>query len=112
MAWEELMIQQTGRDPRKTEQDGGTSSDRETLIRQICGDMGGTTAEPAPKDDAEEMPAPLPDGYVRRTPVQEYKTAPDFHRRRIGKVVQAVIVLIFLGLLILALFKSGLLRWR
>ena len=111
MAWEELLKQQTGKEPRKTESDGGTPSERETLIRQICGEMGGTAHEAAPENEAEEPPAPLSDGYVRRTPVQKYTTAPDFRRKRIGRVVQAAIVLIVLALLVLALFKSGLIRW-
>ena len=111
MAWEELLKQQTGTEPRKTEPEGGASPERETLIQQICGDMGGTVCEAAPESNPEETPAPLSDGYVRRTPVQPYKTAPDFRKRRIGKIVQAAIVLVLLGLLVLALFKSGLIRW-
>ena len=63
------------------------------------------------KRSPEETPAPLSDGYVRRTPVQAYKTAPDYNKRRIGRVVQVLIVLGVLGLLVLALFKSGLIRW-
>ena len=111
MAWEELLKQQTGQDPRKTEPDGGTPPERETLIQQICGDLGGTEREAVPEHNPEETPVPLSDGYLRRTPVQPYKTAPDLKKRRIGRVIQAAIVLILLGLLVLALFKSGLIRW-
>ena len=111
MAWEELLKQQSGTGPRKTEQDGGTPPERETLIRQICGEMGGAEHKAAPKNDPEETPAPLADGYVRRTPVQTYKTAPDYNKRRIGRAVQVLIVLVAFGLLVLALFKSGLIRW-
>lgn len=111
MAWEELLKQQTGGEPRKTEQNGGTPSERETLIFEICGSMVETDREAAPKTDAEETPAPLSDGYVRRTPVQKYMTAPDLKKRRIGKAIQAAIVLILLVLLVLALFKSDLIRW-
>ena len=111
MAWEELLKQQTGGEPRRTEPDGTKPAERETLIFEICGSMVETDREAAPKTDAEETPAPLSDGYVRRTPVQKYKTAPDLKRRRVGKVIQAVIVLVLLGLLVLALFKSGLIRW-
>ena len=112
MAWEELLKQQTGREPQKTEPDGKTSPERETLIRQICDGMGGTAQTAAPDNGAEEPPAPLSDGYVRRTPVQKYKTHPDYRKKHIGRIVQAVIVLILLGLLILALFKSDLIRWN
>jgi hypothetical protein len=111
MPWEELLKQQTEREPRRTEQNGAAPQERETLIRQICDNMGGTDRKIAPKTDAEEAPAPLSDGYVRRTPVQKYMTAPDYKRRRIGRAVQAAIVLILFALLILALFKSDLIRW-
>ena len=111
MAWEELLKQQTERENQKTEQDGRTPQERETLITQICGEMGGEDRKAAPENDAEEPPAPLSDGYVRRTPVQKYMTAPDFHRKRVGRVVQVVIVLLFVALLVLALFKSDLIRW-
>ena len=111
MAWEELLKQQTERESRKTEADGGAQPERETLIRQICGAMGGTEREAVPENNPAETPAPLRDGYVRRSPVQVYKTAPDYRKRRIGRVVQVVIVLVVLGLLVLALFKSGLIRW-
>ena len=111
MAWEELLKQQTGGETRKTERDGRTSPERETLIREICGNMGVTDCENAPKNDAEEAPAPLSDGYVRRTPVQKYMTAPDLYKRRVGRAVQALIVLVLLALLVFALFKSGLIRW-
>ena len=111
MPWEELLKQQTGRESGRTEQDSAAPQERETLIRQICDNMGVTDRETAPKTDAEESPAPLSDGYVRRTPVQKYATAPDYNRRRVGRAVQAVIVLIVLALLILALFKSDLIRW-
>ncbi|MBQ6235835.1 MAG: hypothetical protein IJK54_07935 [Clostridia bacterium] len=111
MAWEELLKQQTGTEPRKTEQDGGMPPERETLIREICGEMGSAERKDTPENNPEETPAPLSDGYVRRTPVQTYKTAPDYTKRRIGRVVQALIVLTVLGLLVLALFKSGLIRW-
>ena len=111
MPWEELLKQQTGREPGRTEQNGAAPQERETLIRQICDNMGGTDGKTAPKSDAEEAPVPLSDGYVRRTPVQKYKTAPDYKRRRIGRAVQAVIVLILFALLVLALFKSDLIRW-
>ena len=40
MAWEELLKQQTGTDPRNAKQDGGTPPERETLIREICGETG------------------------------------------------------------------------
>lgn len=111
MAWEELLKQQTGTDPRNAKQDGGTPPERETLIREICGETGDAERKAAPENDPEETPAPLSDGYVRRTPVQTYKSAPDYTKRRIGRVVRALIVLTVLGLLVLALFKSGLIRW-
>lgn len=111
MPWEELLKQQTGREPGRTEQNGAAPQERETLIRQICDNMGGADRQTAPKTDAEEAPAPLSDGYVRRTPVQKYATAPDYKRRRIGRAVQAAIVLILFALLVLALFKSDLIRW-
>ena len=109
MAWKELLEQQRAGEQRRAEPDSGASRSRGGLIQTICGDMGSAVeANNAAEHGTEEAHVQLPDGYVRVTPVQEYRTSPDFKRRRIGKIVTAVIVLVLAVLLILALLKTGL----
>lgn len=109
MAWKELLNKGQG-EPRPAEPEGGASRDRNGLIDLVCGDTVPADTDNMPGTSAKEVCVQLPDGYIRRTPVQEYRTAPDFKRKRIRRAVTAVIVLILLALLIMALFNSGLVR--
>ncbi|MBO4419376.1 MAG: hypothetical protein J5789_06100 [Oscillospiraceae bacterium] len=109
MAWKELLQQQNETEQSVAEQDPGPVRDRTSLIRRICGDSkpsGDTAAEPA----ANREPITLPDGYVRRSPVQQYHTAPDYLRRRVRKIILGVLVLVFFVLLMAVLLKTGLIR--
>ena len=109
MAWKELLEQQREGEQRSAEPEGGASRSRGGLIRTICGEMEPVTAaNKAAKHGTEDAHVQLPDGYVRVTPVQEYGTSPDFKRKRIGKIITAVIILALAVLLILALLKTGL----
>lgn len=111
MAWKELLQQQEGMEPRTADTEGSAPRGSEGMISQICGDaapVSGADAKAEP--DAAEEQTILPDGYVRRTPVQVYTTAPDFRRRRIRKAIIAVIAVFLLALLLVALLKSGLIQ--
>ncbi len=111
MAWEELLQQKEGRVPREAEREAAAPRASESLILWICDDMPETArAETKADADDDEDPAMLADGYVRRTPVQVYKTAPGFHRKRVRNVIIAVVALFLIVLLVIALYKSGLIR--
>ena len=111
MAWEELLQQKDGRPAREAERETAAPRAAESLIAQICEDMPETArADAKAETDDDEDPAQLADGYVRRTPVQVYKTAPGFHRKRVRNVIIAVIALFLIVLLVIALYKSGLIR--
>ena len=71
-------------------------------------------ATPAPAAESAEDTSPqvFQDGYVRRSPVQAYQTAADYHRRRIRKGIMAAVILVILVLLVLALIRSGFLAFR
>ena len=113
--WEELLRRHGGqKDQPDRPEDGGARS-AGSLIQQVreLGVQAGAGAQPsAADDDAPQEAVVLPDGYVRRSPVQRYRTPEDYSRRLIRKAVLAVIGLCFLALLVMALLKSGLLRFK
>ena len=110
MAWKELLQQEEGI-PRPTGQDGSASRNKDGLIAQLCGETVPAAGEDETiKPDAEEEHVQFADGYVRRSPVQKYRTAPDFTRKRIRKAIVAVVVIGLIVLLGVALLKSGLIK--
>ena len=114
MAWKEL-LELHGTKEESLPLSDGEMRDKGSLISQVRGMAGDTRSEDA---SAAAASGALPelvccrDGYLRRTPVQAYRTAEDFNRRRIRKAVTVVLVLILAALLLLALMKSGLLVFR
>ena len=114
MAWKELLELHETKDELIPQSDS-EARDTGSLISQVQRMAGGPRAEDAGTSAA---PGALPelvccrDGYLRRTPVQAYRTAEDFQRRRIRKALTAVIILIIAALLLLALMKAGLLVFR
>ena len=111
MAWEELLKQKEG-EPRPSEPEGAASRGRDGLIAQICGETVPAESGAPAKSSADEAHMRLPDGYVRRTPVQEYRVSQEYKRKRIRRAVLAVVVLGLLVLLVLAVLKSGLIKLR
>jgi hypothetical protein len=115
MAWEELLRRQDARE--ETARDAGTETapDGAGLLRQVRALFGQSAAEepPAAEETAQEQEPPgCADGYVRRAPVQPYQTAPDFTRRRVRKIVTAVVVLVLAAVLVLTLVRVGMLQFR
>ena len=106
MAWKELLEQQNTQRERRTEADDAPK-DRGGLIALACGGI----AQSADEADAREC-IRLPDGYLRRSPPQPYLTPPDYARKRMRKVITAAAVLCLAALLVLALLKSGLIRFN
>ncbi len=108
MAWEDLLKKHEagGESPPPEEE-----QERIGLIRQAGRLIG--QAGPAPLET--EGPAKAvryPDGYVRRSPVQTYRTAKDLGRRRLRRAAAALLLLACAVLVLLALMKSGLLVFR
>ena len=115
MAWEELLRKHDKKKDTQTFPAGGDALKKTGLIRQVCELVGQSGTESAAVPEEEEIPAQqaiCPDGYVRRSPVQPYCTAEGYHLRRIRKAVMTVVGIVFVGLLIYALMKSGLLIFR
>ena len=115
MAWKELLQLHDSQEQSGPAADSGEGREKGSLIRQICelfglpaGDGGAASAESA----EAASPQVFQDGYVRRSPVQAYQTAADYHRRRIRKGIMAAVILVILVLLVLALIRSGFLAFR
>lgn len=114
MAWEELLLLHDEQPDDQLLLSDGKAKEKNSLIRQARAQLGQSDEAPdAPAEpDAPEAPQRCADGYVRRSPVQSYRTAEDYTRRRIRKFVTAGIVVILAALLLYALMKSGLLVFR
>lgn len=92
---------------------------RESLIRRVAKMAPGAPSEDAlrtlgrPELSAErwdpepEEAQPLPDGYVRRSPVQSYRTPVGFRKRQILEIVLTAALLCLAALLVLALMRSN-----
>ena len=111
MALKEL-LPQNAREEARSESDGGASRGGDGLIAQVCGEIGSTAGDAAEAHFAAEGRVFLPDGYLRRSPVQAYRTPPDYAKKRVVKAVLIAAGLCLIVLLGLALLKSGLFRLR
>lgn len=116
MAWKELtLLHDTPEEPQVQLSDG-RPRDRGSLLQQVhevFGDAGEESASAAAADTAAvDGPPRCSDGYLRRSPVQPYRTPEDYPRRRNRKIIMAAVILVLAVLLILALLKSGLLVLR
>ncbi len=111
--FEELLLNSRQESARTLPKDGDEFT-RGSLIRQVRSLVGISGAY---KAGEEELPGGewervcCRDGYVRRSPVQAYRTPEDYPRRRIRKALVILIVLIIAALLALAIFKSGIIRF-
>lgn len=56
-------------------------------------------------------PVVCADGYVRRTPVQPYRTPVGYHRRRLRRKIRMAVLAVLLAAVIAAIVRSGLLRF-
>ena len=56
-------------------------------------------------------PAVCADGYVRRTPIQPYRTPVGYHRRRLRRKLRVAVLAVLLAVVIAAIVRSGLLRF-
>jgi len=113
MSLEELLRQQEdGKESAPPPQDGKPRGG-DSLIRQAEAMAGqAAAAPPAQRMEADREPLRLPDGYVRRSPVQVYQTAEDYGRRRARRAGLAVLGLLVAALVLAALVKSGFVVFR
>ena len=115
MAWEELLKQHEDQNSGVPVPVKAEDRPQGSLIQQVGRAMGKTgweMAEPASEEAAYLEPVRLPDGYVRSSPVQVYVTPPDYHRRKIRKLILGAVALVFLALVAVALVRSGLMKIR
>ena len=104
MPLEELLRKREAREenlPALSEDRRNTGS----LIDQAAMSFGQT--EPAPAEEPTAEPVILGDGYVRRSPVQEYRTPEDFAKRRKRRIVGGILLVCLAALLVLALLRAG-----
>jgi hypothetical protein len=113
MAWEELLKTRESREEDSPAAAREELRDRESLIRQAAAMIGqGGEEVPAPEENGEPGEAVCcRDGYVRRSPVQRYGTAADYHARRIRRALMIVGGICAAALLALALVRVRLIRF-
>ena len=114
MAWEDLLKLHEKQEDGLSQALDDEARDKGSLIQQAAAMIGQTeeaAADDAQDDDTEEI-VRCADGYVRRSPVQAYRTAEDYHRRQIRKAVLIAVGAVLAILLVVALTKTGLLRLR
>ena len=113
MALEELLKQQEKQDTGLSQAAAAETGERGSLIRQAAAMIGQPEELPGdPEGDEPPEEVCCADGYVRRSPVQTYRTAEDYHRRQIRKAVLIAVGAVLAILLVVALTKTGLLRLR
>ena len=113
MALEELLRRQDQPAAARPSAAGTETRERESLIRQTASMLGMTEESIAPPEEAggeEERPC-CADGYARRSPVQPYRVAEDYHKRRVRKAVTVAVGICAAVLLVIALVRAGLVRF-
>ena len=106
MPLEELLRRREAREenlPALSEDRRNTGS----LITQAAMSIG--QAVPTAEEEPPGEPVICGDGYVRRSPVQEYRTPEDYRRKRGRRIIGAVLLVCLAALLVLALVRAGLL---
>ena len=111
MPWEELLKKHDRREndlPVVSEDRRNTGS----LIQQAAMSIGQAVPAAGTEEPGEREPVRCGDGYFRRSPVQEYKTAADYKKRKIRRIIGGFLLLILVVLLALALVRAGLLTMK
>ena len=112
--WKELLQKHQTQESDSSQLTDGASRDSGSLLQQVRELVGQTdkTGDAGEADGVAAKPVCFSDGYVRRSPVQEYFTPADYRRKTIRKWL-----LIFCGvclavLLVIALYRTGLLSFK
>ena len=109
MPLEELLRRQN----RQAENLPALSEDRRnlgSLIEQAAMSIGQTV--PQAGEEPPREPVHCSNGYLRRSPVQEYQTAADYKKKRSRRIIGGILLVILLALLALALVRAGLLQLK
>ena len=113
--WQDLLKRDRRAEDAPALPTGGETSGRSGLMQQIR-ELVGQTGAPVPTEAEDAIRTEErtcgPDGYVRRSPVQQYVTPPDYRRRVVRKCILLAVVAAFAVLLVIALLKSKLLSFR
>ncbi len=112
MAWEELLKLHDARGEALLPSENDGNGDKGSLIGRVCALTGQTGGTEVPPDGEGAAPVFCADGYLRRSPVQAYRTAEGYERRRIRKLVLALLGVCAVAALGYALMRVGLLRFR
>ena len=77
-----------------------------SLMEQLRINYGtDVTLDPLLEEEDEPIPEPLPDGYIRHSPVQPYADPPDTGRNWL-------LILLIAGGIALILLMTGIMVWR
>lgn len=110
--WKELLQKHNLQEDRQARMSDGDPQDAGTLLKMVQELVGQTdkASETEPEDAA--APVCLPDGYVRRSPVQAYVTPADYRKKTVRRVILIVLGVGFFVLLVIALLRTGLLSFK
>ena len=83
---------------------GRAAAQGEAALRGRGGGRRGSPPAGAGRSETPRPARPAPDGYVRRSPVQPLRVAPDYRKRLIKRIIGGVVlVLLVLGVALLLL---------
>ena len=83
---------------------GRAAAQGEAALRGRGGGRRGSPPAGAGRSETPRPTRPAPDGYVRRSPVQPLRIAPDYRKRLIKRIIGGVVlVLLVLGVALLLL---------
>ena len=113
--WEELLRKHRLEDKEQNSSEDGGARSAGSLIAQAreLGVQADVNSPEADAENADALPEPvcLPDGYVRRSPVQAYRTPEGYLRRQIRKWVLILLGIALLVLLVVALIRGDIIRF-
>ena len=112
--WKELLQKHQTQENDPSQTTDGASRDSGSLLQQVRELVRQTdrTGGAGEADGGETKPICFSDGYVRRSPVQEYFTPADYRRKTIRKWLLIVCGVCLAALLVIALYRTGLLSFK
>lgn len=113
MAWEELLRLHDTREDSVQLPGDGEARDTGSLIRRVS-ELAGqpNSAENTTREDGSASPVYCADGYLRRSPVQPYRTAEGYENRRMRRIISVALGICLAALLTYALVRVGLFKFR
>lgn len=96
---------------RRDRENGAVRTEDRVETDDLLGRLGQMYAKPAAAAEEERPPVLCADGYVRRSPVQPYRTAPGYRRRILLRAVLTALAAILAAAALWEILNSGLLRF-